>query len=375
MSSKQSAVSGKSTRSVLTTAHCSPLTANCSLAFSLIELLTVMAVAGILFAALSAFTRVSLNTTAAVQDKSVAEQTARAALARLAREASLAKIISAADQYHIAFTAPDLTGDGADDSLEYRWTPATNTLTRTLNGAAETLASNVALFTLDYQYETESSTTIVAPGGTLPVTLGSFAGVGPGPGITTTDIEQDVQLLNTVYQYFTNLADVPAATSVTLRARTKVLPPGDDMYVALVDSYGHTVACAILRRSRLTTTFQDVTIPLSWIAPPGTRMVPGAAYCLLMRPATLVSLLYAGTLLLQDVSGTTLPNGLRFTGGSFSNDNTASLYFSVSGNITITTPHRSTTQASVFKTVRPAIRVVQGGQTVELTGTFKVLNQ
>ncbi len=339
--------------------------------FTLAELLVVILISGALFTALATFTHSSLDTTEVRQDTNLAQHTARTALERFAREAGLATLISAAEEYRLTFTCTDITGDGSDDEVEYDWDSDTQELTRTLNGTAETFADNVTLFALEYQYETEDEVTIAAPGDAMPMTLGSFSGVETGGE----DHEVDVTTWTDIAQYFDNKVEVPAATSVTIRARTKMLPPPSDMLIYLENS-DQTVAQGTLNGSQLTTRFEDVTVPLTWIGGDAT-MEPDRNYCLYIQPEDPWPYsVYAGTIQYQEIEdGPGLGGGLLFWYSWHWFGDRASMYFTVSGDLPITTPRRSSVPRSVLKTVKATIRVAEGDEQAELSRTCKVLNQ
>ena len=53
----------------------------------------------------------------------------------------------------------------------------------------------------------------------------------------------------------------------------------------------------------------------------------------------------------------------------------ASLYFTIRGDVAITTPTRSTVPVSVLKRAKATIEALEGEQTISLTRSFKVSNQ
>ncbi|MFH1731690.1 MAG: prepilin-type N-terminal cleavage/methylation domain-containing protein [Planctomycetota bacterium] len=346
-------------------------------AFTLVELLIVMAISSILFVCLTTFTHSSLHMTGVLQDKNLAEHTARVALERLTREASLASVIAAAEEYKLGFTCTDITGDGADDTVMYAWDSGARTLTRTLNGATETFAENVDLFSIEYQYESEDEVTIAAPGDVLGMTLASFAGVSPADA---ENLGLNIQTGAYAAQCFTNNIEVPAATSVTIRARTAMLPPETDMLI-LVREMGTlaTVAQGTLQRSQLTTTYQDVTVPLTWSGG-DAGMTPDRLYQLYITPQNYWG--YAGRIQYQRIlAGAPLGGGLQF-GYRESHwaayvhlGSMASMYFTLRGDLPVTTPRRSTVPVSILKKIKATIRITEGEQQSELVRTCKVVNQ
>jgi len=354
-------------------------------AFSLLELLVVIAITSLMFTALMTFAHVSLGTIGVLQDQNSAGMTARVALARLTREAMLATVITAAEEYHLAFTCTDITGDGAADQVEYAWDPDSRVLTRTLNSESETFADAVDLFRLEYQYETENEVTLAAPGDVLHMALARFNGVPIGGDYDEGDVtDEDIDVCyDTWYveQTFENKIEAAAATSVTVRARAEHLPPSVDMLVILREG-DTTVAQGWLSREHLATTFQDITIPLTWTAGAGTKMELGKVYQLRFRPGGSYPYWHhAGTLLYQEIlNGPGLGDGLTLSywdgsGHHRTLGDTASLYLTVRGNVTITTPSRSTVPVSVLKKIEATIRTSEGGERVELSRTCKVVNQ
>lgn len=346
-------------------------------AFTLVELLIVMAISSILFVCLATFTHSALHTTGVLQEKNLAEHAARMALARFTREASLATVIAAAEEYKLSFTCTDITGDGADDTVIYAWDRGARTLTRTLNGTTETFAENVDLFSLEYQYESEDEVTIAAPGDVLGMTLARFAGVSDGDA---EDRGLHIQDGGYAVQHFTNAVEVPAATSVTIRARTVMLPPETDMLI-LVREVGSwlTVAQGTLQRSQLTTTYHDITVPLTWSGD-DTGMKPDKRYQLYIAPQDYWG--YAGSIQYQRIlAGAPLGGGLQF-GYRQSHwtmyvhlGSMASMYFTLRGNLPVTTPRRSTVPVSILKKIKATIRITEGEQQSELVRTCKVVNQ
>jgi len=353
-------------------------------AFTLVELLVVIAISSVLLVSLATFTRTSLDTTAAVQDQDVCDHTGRTALARLAREAGLAKTILSAQEYSLSFVCTDITGDGADDALIYSWDGETQVLSRSLNGSTETFAEHVPLFLLEYQYETEDQVSIASPGDVLPLPLAQFSGVSPADGYDEEDLE-DISISVSyatwhIEQTFENFVEAPTITSLTVRAKALEIPPPVDTYVTL-DHESVTLATGWLNRSQLTTTLQDVTIPMTWTGGTGRKMELGKTYRLRFRPGgyypyrkTSCALLYQT---IKDGSG--LGKGLTLSywdkyGVFRSLGDMASLYFTVRGNLPVTTPSRSTVPVSVLKTIKATIRVIEGAHTAEHSRTCRVSN-
>ncbi len=341
-------------------------------AFSLIELLVVLAVSGILFVSLARFSRMGLNTTALIQNRSAAEQTARVALDRILREAALAKSISSAEATRFAFTCTDITGDGADDTVEYRWNENTHILSRTLNGVSETFADNVLQFSLGYEYETENQRVVASPGTTLPMSLAGFNGVD---GMAQ---DKEIQLAAgaSVRQDFRNLIEAPRAASVTLRVKATGLPLGANTYVYLKNvATGELLGYGPVDLSQITTEFRDLTVPITWWN--GTaKMQPDGMYALWVWRDNYWLVWHRLVLCYQRITDDrTLGNGLYLYYGSPQLGNKASLYFSVRGNVPATTPTQVTVPVSLLKRVTASITVSDGAQTCSMTGTCKVLNQ
>jgi|GEM_PF-6009354 len=351
-----------------------PTSVRPSRGFTLVELLIVIVISSVLFISLATFARTSLMTVDVLQDTNLAEQTARTALDRLMREVSLAKSVAGAEAWKIAFTTTDITGDGADDDLVYAWDSGTHTLTRTLNGAAETFAENVTAFSLEYGYETEDIVTIASAGDSMSMTLGSFSGVSGGGYDDEEDFSVTISGWFYAMQYFNNLVEVPAATTATIRARTTVLPPSKDMVIYLLDSGGGVVASGCLNRGLLTTSYQDIPVALTWTGGAGSKMIPDKQYGLLVMAADGQG--YAGRILCQTWDeGPALGGGLLFRTGWSWYGSSAAMYFSVLGDLPVTTPTRSTVPTSILKKVTATIRVAEGDQVAEAARTCKVVNQ
>jgi prepilin-type N-terminal cleavage/methylation domain-containing protein len=340
-------------------------------AFTLIELLLVMAVSGVIFTALATFTHTALHTTDVVQSQNLANQTARTALARMVREAALAKIFSATEEYRLAFTCTDITGDGNDDTVEYSWDPSTDLLTRTLNSTAETFAEGVSVFGFEYLFESEDVVTIAAPGDTLGMTLAQHAYTEEDED-GREDLGIEIGYGGYAMQYFTNQVEVPEASTFTLRVKTKTLPCPSDMYIYVTDD-GDVVAYGRLSRWNLTTTYQDVTVDLTWSDGATTKMEPDKEYLVYLYARSWYS--YCGTALVQHATAwPDLPNGVKFNTSSVTYGAEASLYFTLSGNLSITTPQRSTTSTSVLKKIKMSMTVDEKGTTTELSRSCKVAN-
>jgi prepilin-type N-terminal cleavage/methylation domain-containing protein len=338
--------------------------------FTLIELLLVMAASGVIFTALSTFTHTALHTTDLLQSHNLAGQTARTALARIVREASLARLISATEEYRLAFTCTDITGNGMDDTVAYSWSPITYRLARTLNGSEETFAEGITDFRFEYLFETENQISVAAPGDLLGMELGQHRYTGVAEA-DREDLQVDIGFFVYAIQGFTNQIEVPEASSITLRMKTKVLPPGADLSIFLTDGT-YTVAQGSLSRWHLTTTFQDVTIPLTWLGG-NAVMQPDKAYYVYLLPTDWFR--YSGTLLIQrTTNGSSLPNGLGFRTNSTNYGSTASAYFTLRGNLPITTPRRDTTASPVLKTITIHMTVNEKGSTYSLSRSGKVTN-
>ncbi len=342
-------------------------------AFTLVEVLMVIAISGILFVSLAVFTNSSIRMTGVLQDKNVAEHTARTALARFTREVSLANIIAAAEEYTITFTCTDITGDGTDDIVTYAWDSNTNALTRTLNGVTETFADNVDLFSIEYQYETEDEVTIASPGDTLPFVAGKF----DGSVYDGSDYYLNIMSRWTAH-YFTSEVELPSVNSITIRAARRLEDvTTSNMTVWLQTEAGSTLATGELKPSQLTSSWQDVTVPVEWVAGEGVGIQTDTIYAVCVMSSGHSSS-YAGSIRVRNTDAP-LPQGngwwFAWRGSPITPRNDWAMYFTVSGDLPIATPSRSTVAVSILKKVKATIRVVEGDEETELTRTCKVVNQ
>jgi len=110
---------------------------------------------------------------------------------------------------------------------------------------------------------------------------------------------------------------------------------------------------------------------LTWIAGSGTTIEFQKQYTLEIQstggwPG------YCGTIKYRD--NTTVPSGYAF-GTWLPLDTTDSAYFTVSGNLQVTTPQHATMTASVLKIITATMSVTEGAQQVQLSRTCKVMNQ
>lgn len=345
--------------------------------FTLIEILVVVAISGVIVLALSTFVGSSLHTTEVLQEYNQSEQTARVALTRIAREASLAKSFSIVQSQRLKFICPDITGDGEDDEVEYRYYVATDVLKRTLNGTAEVFATDVTDFSFAYEYETETKVSIAAPGESISFVLGSFDGVGY-------DLE-DYDRLDLwgrwLGQYFLNTTEVPSVESVTIRARRRTdVAPAVDTVVFLHNASHKTLASGRLERHRLTTSYQDLIVPLTWLAGEDTTMQPDTIYHFHVM-ADGGSSQYAGSISIVELgsAGPALPSGCglgwNWLGLGINPSQYRSMFYSVRGSLPVTVPTRNEVPVSILKKMKATIEVTEGEHAAKHSRTWKVLNQ
>jgi len=345
-------------------------------AFTLVEVLIVVAISAVLFMSLATFATRSIQTTEVLQEQNLASHTGRMALLRITREAALAKVITAAEEYTLSFTCTDVTGDGADDALIYAWDPGTRTLTRVLNGVTETFAENVDLFLLEYEYETENQVTIASAGDVLPFTVGKFDG-------TEYAIDGNFYLdiwNNWAAHYFVSEAGLPSVDSVTVRAARKVEGvPTADMIIALHDdATGQALALGRLHPSQLTTSFTDITVPMTWMGGEGVEIQPDTIYRLYTIPDGW-SGEYAGSILVARLEEPELPEGCGWwfanVGSPITPKRDWTMYFNLSGNLPVATPRRSTVPVSILKKIKLTITTTEGDQQTTVVRSCKVVNQ
>jgi prepilin-type N-terminal cleavage/methylation domain-containing protein len=342
-------------------------------AFTLLELLVVIAISGILFAAMASFARTSLTTIEVLQEDNVASQTARTALSRISRESELAHTIQEASAHTLRFVCTDVTGDGADDLIEYAWNAGSRELTRTLNGDAQIFADNVSLLQFDYEYETEQEVTIAAPGDELPMTLIAFSGVGDGDDRDVSEHTIYFGSYSMYVQEFVNRVEVPRATSLTLRLRRQFsLLPGTLRFYLYRSP--QTVAYGELRYADMPGSQADVTIPLEWVAPDGVAMEVDQKYELYIVWNELLATGPAMPYQRVD-DGPELPDGLqlRSSSGGFNVD--GSLYLSIRGPLPIDLPQRSTTTKSVLKKITATMTATDDGSIARMSRTWTVVNR
>jgi prepilin-type N-terminal cleavage/methylation domain-containing protein len=340
-------------------------------AFTLLELLIVIAISGILFAAMASFARTSLTTIEVLQEDNVTSHTVRTALARITRESELAHTISIANATRLKFICTDITGDGADDTVEYYWNSGSRELTRKLNGTAEVFANNVSLVEFEYEYETETKTTVVSAGDELPMVLCRFDGAGDGDGRTVSEQELDISGWGWYSQQFINRVEVPRATSITVRLKA---PQAVDSYVYVyLYKQPYTVGYGILKPEDVPRELADVTVPLTYWRN-GSTMEVDQTYELWV--------LYIGrwgqpgpVIPWQRVdAGPDLPDGLKLTSRIGYLSGHGALYFSVNGDLPVEIVGRTTQTKSVLKSITATISATESGSLSRMSRTWTVLN-
>jgi len=160
--------------------------------FTLVEIVTSVAISSILLLAL---TSVVLLASKALPSNVAATDTrdgAAGALDSMLAELATAKSISVASATNIRFTIPDRTGDGADDTIEYKWSGTSgDPLQRNFNDAGwATVSPSLSSFALVYSRRSSTSnvttTTQIDSG---EVTLWNWSGwSGVTPTNSTTPI-------------------------------------------------------------------------------------------------------------------------------------------------------------------------------------------
>jgi len=238
---------------------------------------------------------------------------------------------------------------------------------------SETFAENVDLFSVEYEYETETQVTIASAGDVLTFLAGSFDGA---------DYDGDNYYINVMNNwaahYFKSTVELPSVDSVTIRAARKVTGVSTtNMMISLQTQDGSPLAVGELQPSQLTSSWQDITVPVEWVAEDGVVIQADTIYALCVMPSG-YSGSYAGSIYVRNIEDP-LPAGCGWwygsTGSPITPRNDWAMYFSVRGSLAITTPRRSTLPVSILKKIKATIRVTEGEQQTELVRTCKVVNQ
>jgi len=341
-------------------------------AFTIVELLLAATISALLFVALGTFVQTSLSSTKVIQDQNLATHATLAALDTLQRELLVAKQITTAGATQLAFVTTDITGDGADDAISYTWNSAAGTITRTSNGSAETFASGVANFALNYEYRTRTEQVILSGGASLPQVTAQFNGVS-GPGYVTTLPQVSINGLSYAYQYFNCLVETPQVSSFTIRVRNAGIMT-TRMQIQL-DDFSSVLAVGYIAAADLHSGWRDVTIPLVWLAGTSKKMELGKRHRITIRPESSFLFGYAGHIqFLRIDSGPPLTNGLEFSVGGTSYGSTASAFFTVSSALPVNSPQRGTVSTQVLKVVTVQMRVEENGEIYEITRTIRTPN-
>jgi hypothetical protein len=188
-----------------------------------------------------------------------------------------------AEPTRVRVLVPDVTGDGADDELEYAWdgTPGSD-LVRSVNGTPQTVAENVSACTFGYLYSDTEKRIVLSEHGVEACTVAEFTGFPAEAGSVfnprpTFELKTGRLLVET----FVPKNDAEQATQI--RVRAKRTSSGPDSIVRIVDAGDEAVlAEGRVLNSSLTGTVADCTVPLAWTAPDGRGLRRGSSYYVLM---------------------------------------------------------------------------------------------
>jgi len=130
-----------------------------SRAFTLVELVTAMAVASVLFLALGNAVYIATKALPSKDDPLTSSLQTVQALDQIAGEIESAVYVSQISPTSIAFTVADRDGDGIPERISYSWSGvAGDPLVRTYNGTTWSVVDSVGVFNLvpSYRYVSES---------------------------------------------------------------------------------------------------------------------------------------------------------------------------------------------------------------------------
>ncbi|MBL8990838.1 MAG: prepilin-type N-terminal cleavage/methylation domain-containing protein [Phycisphaerae bacterium] len=208
-------------------------------AFTLLELLTALAVSGVVLAGIGSALLAAARALPPKSDPVAASLSAAEAVATLTDDLRFATTVTTATATAVQFTVPDRTGDGTPETIRYEWPAPGGPLLRTFNGAQATLIDSVAAFELRYTVATatESRTTTTTSAETLFASFDGWSGVTPTTGTTT------INATSWGAEYFSiNQPGIPRAATnfrfTRVRAVLHRTRPSGDISVAIHRAIG-----------------------------------------------------------------------------------------------------------------------------------------
>ena len=270
--------------------------------FTLVEVLVAISISSMLFLSLSAALSGTLDTTADVSQQFASWQTVSSALLRMEKEVSLATQFATTGLRQVSFSVPDITGDGADDLVQYSWSGTVGApLTRTVNGAGSiNVLPQAQDVKFSYNYRQKTFVGITNASKDLAVTPAYFTDYD---GYWYDVANYDVRSSSWRAESFMPVTDCHRTDSVTFRARTTALFGMSDMSIALTDkATGRTMATGTLSKYDpqyySTRTF---TVPMTWQDGGGSGLSAEKEYRWIFKPSDSS---YAG-----DVEAFRIPSG------------------------------------------------------------------
>ena len=250
---------------------------------TLIELLVVMSVSLIVIGSIMFMTSSTLQGMDHLSSRGAVDHAATHAVGRISMELATAIQLNETEPTRIAFVVPDITGDGADDEVEYSWSGvAGEDIVRAVNGSAQPLVENVSNCSFAYIYTTTDTRDIQPEQSVETVTIAGFEAFpveayqklyGPNPTFPMFSGY-------TLVCFFHATADAERANNIRLRAKSFFL--GTSTHIYLYNAAGEYLAAGELYTSDLTSSVEWYDVPLAWQAPDTQGMRKGELYQLWM---------------------------------------------------------------------------------------------
>ena len=249
---------------------------------TLAELIVVIGVSSVMFTAMMTTMSSTIQAMDHLERRSEADHGAAYALRRLSMELAPALSLTTAESTHIVFVTPDITGDAADDTVQYVWSGTE--LLRTLNsGDAQVIASDVQSCEFEYVYGDQTKAGVFPEGEVDEVTIAQFDGfpeeagstVGPPPTFT-------LWFADIMHQQFVarSDADVPAALEINVEANRGTIP----LLVKLLDTNDWTtLAVGTLSGVPPDGEVRRHSIPLAWVCADQRGLRKGNWYAVELR--------------------------------------------------------------------------------------------
>ncbi len=334
-------------------------------AFTLLELLVAFAASTVLLGAMGSIFVLASRALPGSQTALTAGPAAARALSVLSADVAYATAAVSGDATTLSLTLPDRNGDNVDEAIVYGWagTPG-DPLTRTVNGATETLLADTRAFSL--AYETSTVTRGSAGGGTtaeqsiLSLTGGSTSNAG---------IKADYSIGQSFRPAFAAETSNWAVTKVELRLSPHATADSQiTLQLRTVESDG-TPSGTVLAQTTInesSLTGSAVLYPLA-----ATGLTPGRTYCVLLLQSA-----GGGTAGQARIRAATAPpGGALITSGSlglgWTTDTAKTLECTVYG--TTTTPLTTVSTTTNLERVLISIKADEYAPTV--SGAAHALNR